>query len=115
MATKDEVFRALRHKPVRFDVGGLSLWLRPMSVAQKGALAAWQADHKGDPDFAVALTARMVTASVCDESGVLVFGPDDGPAVVADLDPFAVESIAAKVLELNGIAEGKASSPTARS
>jgi hypothetical protein len=111
MLTKAEIVAGLTDRPIPFQAGGLSVWLRPWQLPEKAALAEWQAAHKDDPDFAVALTVRMVLLSVCDESGALVFGEDDA-GVVGRLNAVALESVAAKSLELNGIAEGKAPSPT---
>lgn len=97
--TKADILAGLRKQPVPFEVAGLSLFLKPWTVATRMEFAVWR---KANPGATPDLLVKLFTLSACDESGVLLFA-DANPADLADLDGAAIEAVAARVVELNGI------------
>lgn len=96
--TKADLIAGLKRSPVPFEAGGLSLRLLPWTVATRTEFALWRAENAGP----VGLYAKLAALSVCDESGALILA-DAAPAELEALDGLALEAIAERVLELNGM------------
>lgn len=108
--TKADILAGLRQRqPVAFEAGGLTVWLRPWSIRERAEFFAWLKDNPG----AAGRSEKLAALSLCDEAGALLFDPAGDLDELAAADGQAMEKIAGRVLELNGIAEqpaGKAGS-----
>lgn len=96
--TREDVLAALRRSPVPFEVAGLSLWLQPWTARTRAEFSAWQKDNPGP----AGLLAKIVSLSVCDERGALLFNEADA-AALDDGDGAILEAIADRVIDLNGL------------
>lgn len=94
--TKEDVIAGLRRQPVPFEAGGLPLLLKPWTAATRTEFAVWRKDHPGPEG----LFSKLAALSLCDPAGVLLF---TDPADLDGLDGLALEQIARRVLELNGL------------
>lgn len=111
--TREDVIAGMRRTPVEFTfpLGGrqVTVHLKPWGAQ---ARQQWQTEHKNANG--VDLYERLFLASVCDAGGSLLFSAHDIEAA-REFDGEALEKIAVRVLELNGLRgddSGKASSPT---
>lgn len=99
--TREDVLAGLKREPVPFEVAGLSLCLKPFSARTRAEFSVWRKANPGP----VGLAAKLVALSVCDPAGVLLFADGDLSAL-DDLDGAALEDIANRVIDLNGMGEG---------
>lgn len=99
-------FLAVHPETVNLPGGG-SVLVRRWTAAER---QEFQREHKAAGG--AKLLERLFVRSVCDESGKLLFAPADLDAV-SDLDGRAVEAVALKSLELNGLGEDTADPSTA--
>lgn len=98
-------FLAVYPEPVKLP-GDRVVLVRRWTAAER---QAFQRDHKAN---AGNLYERLFVASVCELSGALIFSPADLDDV-SNLDGAALEAVALKVLELNGLAEDSPDPSTA--
>lgn len=94
--TADDLRAGLKRSPVSFEVGGLTLWLKPWTVATRAAFSEWRQANPGVPG----LMEKLFALSVCDESGALLFAD---AADVGEFDGLVVEKVGERVLQLNGM------------
>jgi hypothetical protein len=105
--TRSEIlsFLAVYPEPVTLP-GGRTVHVRRWTAAER---QAFQREHKAD---AGRLYERLFVASVCDEAGNRLFTPADLDAV-GHLDGAALEAVAVRVLQLNGLADDSPDPSTA--
>ncbi|AMV23416.1 hypothetical protein VT84_03335 [Gemmata sp. SH-PL17] len=105
--TKEDLIAALKKKPITVTVGDVEVFVKPLTVAEKEKFAAWRKDNPGP----IGVVGRLLAASLCDESGALLFA---GPEEVADLDGALAEQVWDRVIEISGMGADpkKASSPS---
>lgn len=98
--TRDAILEADDLQKERVDVPewGGPLWVRQMSADEIGAYSK----HSGKDDATSVTLARLVVATACDESGALLFGQDDVPAV-GQKNPDVIARINQAALRVNGI------------
>lgn len=117
MDAKTKLLAALALRPVPFTIeaAGAEVFLLPWPTRERQAFQAL-ARAAGDgplPD----LYEQLFVRSVCDEAGVRLFA-DDEVAAARVLNGLALEEVALRVIELNGLEpadEKKAPSPASPS
>lgn len=104
---RSQILSFLAVHPVAVELPvGQTLHVRKWTAAER---QTFQREHKANP---ARLYERLFVGSVCDPvSGELLFTSADLDEV-GRLDGVALELVAAKVLELNGLAEGDDADPS---
>jgi hypothetical protein len=110
--TKDDVLKGARGKPTPFklqraDGQVFECLLRPMTYGERRELFDFSRDHGNEPGSGMELQARVVTLTVCDESGKPLLEPAD----LGGFDVEVIEAIAAEVARRNGVDGRKAGEP----
>lgn len=85
---------------VPFTVGGQAMHLRPMGAVERAKLFRWV---NADPARRRHINAAVLALSVCDARGALLFDVEDVPEIAATFDGRAVEAVARRAAELNGV------------
>ena len=107
---RERLVTSLTVRPEPFTAAGVSVHVRRMTLAER---RSFMKDHNAREDKGETYAERLFLAGVCDESGRLLFGPDEAEAL-ADFDGALVEAVAQRVHDLNGFGGGdpKAQTPS---
>ena len=101
--TREELEKAIRLVPIAVDdiPGVPGIYLRPWAMSERAALVEWRRAHVGYDD----LCAKLFALSVCGPDGVRMFKDDaDDLALIRTVfDGVAVESVAQRVIDMNGL------------
>jgi len=101
---RSDLIHALKLKAMAFAVAGLpvAIHIRPWTMGERAEFLTWR---KANPGYA-GLCEKLFALSVCDSEGKRLF--EDTPeelAVVAGLDGVAVQKVAERSIELNGLGD----------
>ena len=100
--SKASLAEKLAIRPEPFEAAGISLFVRRWTTKER---QEFQTKHHGETGGTRQLYERLFAGSVCDESGALLFGPDDLDAI-GGFNSEVVEAVALHAIKLNGM-EGK--------
>jgi len=105
---KSNFLASLKRKHEPFEVNGVTLHLKPWNTAKRIEFFEWKKANPGTPK---GFYEKLFALSVCDADGNLLL--DGTESDLSDLDGLALEKIAIRVIELNGLKESdsKATSP----
>ncbi len=78
--------------------------VREMTAGSRDAFEAMAQDARSGKLNAKDFRARLLLATVCDETGKLIFGPED-VAAVSELPSLAVTKVFEAAVHLNGLAK----------
>lgn len=110
MGLRELILDRLAARPVPFEYGGVSAFLKVWTAAERRSFLR---DHKarGDDDR---FAERLVAACLCDAAGALVFGPDEAELVGEELDGAFVGEAADRAFALNRLGgdDPKAAAPS---
>jgi hypothetical protein len=94
---KSDTLAAIKKQPVAVEVGGgVSVFVKPLTVRAKEEFAAWRRDNPGP----VGVVGRLLALSLSDETGALLLS---GPEEAADLDGDLADRLCDRILEINNM------------
>lgn len=93
---KADLLAGLKKRPVPVEVNGVTLHLKPLTVAEKEKFALWRKDNPGG----AGVVGRLLAASLCDEAGAPIL---DAPEDANDLDGAVADVLCERILDINGM------------
>lgn len=96
MSKVSDGLAGLRKRPVFVEQYGV--YVKPLTVGQREAFAAWRKDNDGSAK----VVSLLLSMSVCDADGAILLDSPDG---AADLDAALADALCLVIAELNGLTE----------